>query len=528
MHHPSSTTNHSNGVLMRRRIARITIATLVAPLAMSAVLSTNVALASGDDDDEIESPDSSMPVPSVPGPSVPVPSVPGVSVPGDRVREVVRIIDRAIDSLKKSSAPASVKATLVPQLETIRERVKSGQNVPASEIQALLDAVRAALSSIAPVPSLPGGPQPSIPVPSIPVPSVPTPTAPVSTAPTAPGSTLPSGGSRRTEALKAIQKMVELVQKSSLDPQAKQQLLDTLQTLVDRIGAGQLPGSDEIERVLKAVEKMLKSLRPGTPSSLPGGDDEDDDGSAITVPGSEDDDLVPERVQPTPDQTRARMMAIVDEALRLLDGLATEEAMVAVAALQSVKTTLEAGGVPSREVFEEARRLAREALEQSPADQALVTLAGVIAAVQQSNASESVKQAILAVLEAARRTILDDPSADPQEVVRDALEQVRDLRVAESVRKLVELSNRLETIAVEQANAAAIALIDEAQALLTPADGTLPNRDEVHRAKRLLRRAAHLLRPPTTTVPGSSTTVAPSTSVPDTSVDTSTAPPTTT
>ena len=138
------------------------------------------------------------------------------------------------------------------------------------------------------------------------------------------------------------------------------------------------------------------------------------------------------------------------------------------------------------------------------------------------------KQAILAVLEAARRTILDDPSADPQEVVRDALEQVRDLRVAESVRKLVELSNRLETIAVEQANAAAIALIDEAQALLTPADGTLPNRDEVHRAKRLLRRAAHLLRPPTTTVPGSSTTVAPSTSVPDTSVDTSTAPPTTT
>lgn len=533
---------------MRRKIAKITIATLVAPLVLSAALTATSASASGGDDDhdesdDDESPESSVPGSSIPVLSVPVPSVPGspapgASLPGDRVREIVQALDRAIEALKKSSAPASVKASLVPQLEAIRERITSRQAVSQAEVQAVLDAVRAALSPVISTPStLPGAPVPSTSVPTAPgVPSI-------------PGSTVPSGGSRRTEVLKAIQKMVEQVQKSSLDPQTKQQLLATMQGLVDRINSGQVPASDEIERVLKAAEKVLKALRPGTPSSLPGNDDandgSDDDGSddhdgnddhgnddsVVTVPGSDDgsDDVaVPERSQPSPDQLRARMLAVVDEALRLLDGRTTDEALAAITALQAVKTSLEAGELPSREVFEEARRLAREALETNPADQALVTLAGVIAAVQQSNAPDSVKQAILAVLEAARQTILSDPTVDPQEVVHDALERVRDLRVAESVRKLVELSNRLEAIAVEQGNSAAVSLIDQAQALLTPVDGSLPNRDDVHRAKRLLRRAAHLLRPPTTsTVPGSSTTVAPSTSVPDTSVDTTTAPPTT-
>ena len=537
---------------MRRKIAKITIATLVAPLVLSAALTATSASASGGDDDhdesdDDESPESSVPGSSVPVLSVPVPSVPGspapgASLPGDRVREIVQALDRAIEALKKSSAPASVKASLVPQLEAIRERITSRQAVSQAEVQAVLDAVRAALSPVISTPStLPGAPVPSTSVPTAPG------------APSIPGSTVPSGGSRRTEVLKAIQKMVEQVQKSSLDPQTKQQLLATMQGLVDRINSGQVPASDEIERVLKAAEKVLKALRPGTPSSLPGNDDDndgsdddgiddhdgnddgDDDGndddSVVTVPGSDDgsDDVaVPERSQPSPDQLRARMLAVVDEALRLLDGRTTDEAQAAITALQAVKTSLEAGELPSREVFEEARRLAREALETNPADQALVTLAGVIAAVQQSNAPDSVKQAILAVLEAARQTILSDPTVDPQEVVHDALERVRDLRVAESVRKLVELSNRLEAIAVEQGNSAAVSLIDQAQALLTPVDGSLPNRDDVHRAKRLLRRAAHLLRPPTTsTVPGSSTTVAPSTSVPDTSVDTTTAPPTT-
>ena len=534
---------------MRRRIAKITIATLVAPLVLSAALTATSASASGGDDDHDESddddsPESSVPGSSIPDLSVPVPSVPGspapgASLPGDRVREIVQALDRAIEALKKSSAPASVKASLVPQLEAIRERITSRQAVSQAEVQAVLDAVRAALSTVISTPStLPGAPAPSTSVPTAPG------------APSIPGSTVPTGGSRRTEVLRAIQKMVEQVQKSSLDPQTKQQLLATMQALVDRINSGQVPASDEIERVLKAAEKVLKALRPGTPSSLPQNDDEndgsDDDGSdehdgnddhgndddgVVTVPGSDDgadDDAVPERSQPSPDQLRARMLAVVDEALRLLDGRTTDEALAAITALQAVKTSLEAGELPSREVFEEARRLAREALETNPADQALVTLAGVIAAVQQSNAPDSVKQAILAVLEAARQTILSDPTVDPQEVVHDALERVRDLRVAESVRKLVELSNRLEAIAVEQGNSAAVSLIDQAQALLTPVDGSLPSRDDVHRAKRLLRRAAHLLRPPTTsTVPGSSTTVAPSTSVPDTSVDTTTAPPTT-
>lgn len=531
---------------MRRKIAKFTIVTLLTPLAMSAALSATSASASGGDDDHDESdddspespassvPGSSIPDLSVPAPSIPGSPAPGASLPGDRVREIVRALDRAIESLKKSTAPANVKASLVPQLEAIRERVKSGQAVSQIEVQAVLDAVRAALSTIISSPStVPAAPSPSTSVPSSPE------------TPSIPGTTTPSGGSRRTEVLKAIQKMVELVQKSSLDPQAKQQLIDTMNALVDRIVAGQVPGSDEIERVLKAAEKMLKALRPGTPSSIPGNDNDndndnenddendgrEDDDTVVTAPGSDDDvddDLAPERAQPSPDQLLARMMAVVDEALRLLDGRTSDEAVAAISALQSVKAMLEAGEIPSREVFEDARRLAREALEANPADQALVTLAGVIAAVQQSNAPESVKQAILTVLEAARQTILNDPTVDPREVVRDALEQVRDLRVAESVRKLVELSNRLEAIAVEQGNSDAIALIDQAQALLSPAGGSVPSRDDVHRAKRLLRRAAHLLRPPTTTTaPGSSTTVAPSTTVPDTSVDTTSAPPTT-
>jgi len=514
---------------MKRKLATLSIAMFLAPIALSA---TSAGASGGDHDSDDDSDDTESSVPSVPGsstpvPSIPVPSAPGASTPGDRSRDSIRALDRALESLKKSSIPATLKASLAGQLEALRERLKSGQPIAPTEVQSLLEAVRAALSTIVSTP--PTGPTSSAPGAPTPIPSVPPTGAPV---PTIPSPTTPSGGSRRSEAVKAIEKMIDLVRGSSIDPTMKDQLVATMQSLLDRIASGQVPGSDEIERILKAAERMLKSLRPGVPGSLPGstrpgdddGDDSDsDDDSVVTTPGSDDDAVeggVPERAQPSPEQLRARMLAVIDEALRLLEGRTTDEALEAVSALQAVKTRLEAGEIPSREEFEEARRLAREALGENPADQALVTLAGVIAAVERSDAPADVKQSILAVLEAARQTILSDPSVNPQEVVREALEEVRAIRVQASVRRLIELSNRLESIADEQQNVEAGALIDQAQALLAPADGSIPERDDVHRAKRLLRRAANMLRPVvSTTVPVS---VAPSTTVPDTS-----APPTT-
>lgn len=224
-------------------------------------------------------------------------------------------------------------------------------------------------------------------------------------------------------------------------------------------------------------------------------------------------------------QKISRMSGSVAEALRLLEGNTSDAAVAAIAALESVKATLDTGTLPDHDVFEEAMDLAQDALVGQPTARAAVTLAGVIAAVEASDASDEVKARLLAVLRGVQDQILADPTADAQQIVRDALQQVRDARIAAVVQRMIEIVERLEVAADTQGNSDALLLLAQVRSLVQPGDGSLPTRDQLHNARRILLDVLDLLTPipaPTTTMPD---TTVPDTTIPDTTTpDTTIAP----
>ena len=224
-------------------------------------------------------------------------------------------------------------------------------------------------------------------------------------------------------------------------------------------------------------------------------------------------------------QKISRMSGSVAEALRLLEGNTSDAAVAAIAALESVKATLDAGTLPDHDVFEEAMELAQDALVGQPTARAAVTLAGVVAAVEASDASDEVKARLLAVLRGVQDQILADPTADAQQIVRDALQQVRDARIAAVVQRMIQIVERLEVVADTQGNSDALLLLAQVRSLVQPGDGSLPTRDQLHNARRILLDVLDLLTPipaPTTTMPD---TTVPDTTIPDTTTpDTTIAP----
>ena len=214
-------------------------------------------------------------------------------------------------------------------------------------------------------------------------------------------------------------------------------------------------------------------------------------------------------------QKISRMSGSVAEALRLLEGNTSDAAVAAIAALESVKATLDAGTLPDHDVFEEAMDLAQDALVGQPTARAAVTLAGVIAAVEASDASDEVKARLLAVLRGVQDQILADPTADAQQIVRAALQQVRDARIAAVVQRMIQIVERLEVAADTQGNSDALLLLAQVRSLVQPGDGSLPARDQLHNARRILLDVLDLLTPitaPTTTIPDTTTpdtTIAP-------------------
>jgi hypothetical protein len=222
-------------------------------------------------------------------------------------------------------------------------------------------------------------------------------------------------------------------------------------------------------------------------------------------------------------QKISRMSGSVAEALRLLEGNTSDAAVAAIAALESVKATLDAGILPDHDVFEEAIELAQDALVDQPTARAAVTLAGVIAAVEASDASDEVKAQLLAVLHAAQDQVLADPTADAQQIVRAALQQVRNARIAAVVQRMIQIVERVEVAADTQGNSDALLLLAQVRSLLQPGDGSLPARDQLHNARRILLDVLDLLTPvtaPTTTIPDTSTpdTTIPDTTTPDTTI----------
>lgn len=263
--------------------------------------------------------------------------------------------------------------------------------------------------------------------------------------------------------------------------EARDAALGALAALQARVDAGEVIPAAEIQAVFENVAALVY-IRIG------GGSHRGESPVAGGVPDT---------------QKLSRMSGSVAEALRLLEGNSSDAALAAIAALQSLKATLDSGVIPDHDVFEEAMHLAQDAFVAQPSARASVTLAGVISAVEASDASDEVKAQLLALLRAAQDQVNADPTADAQQIVRDALQQVRDARIASAVQRMIEIVGHLETAAENQGNTDALLLLTQVRSLVQPGDGSLPTRDQLHEARRILRDVLDLMTPeiaPTTTV----------------------------
>ena len=285
--------------------------------------------------------------------------------------------------------------------------------------------------------------------------------------------------------------------------EARDAALEALLVLQARVDAGEVIPTADVQTIFNNVSALVY-IRIG------GGSHRGDSPITGGVPDT---------------QKISRMSGSVAEALRLLEGNTSDAAVAAIAALESVKATLDAGTLPDHDVFEEAMDLAQDALVGQPTARAAVTLAGVIAAVEASDASDEVKAQLLAVLRGVQDQILADPTADAQQIVRDALQQVRDARIAAVVQRMIQIVERLEVAADTQGNSDALLLLAQVRSLVQPGDGSLPTRDQLHNARRILLDVLDLSTPipaPTTTMPD---TTVPDTTIPDTTTpDTTIAP----
>lgn len=263
--------------------------------------------------------------------------------------------------------------------------------------------------------------------------------------------------------------------------EARDAALEALAALQVRLDAGEVIPAAEVRAVFANVAALVYTR----------------------IGGENPENETPEVGHVRDDQQLPRQLAQVTEALRLLDGNASDAAVAAIAALQEVKAILDAGTLPDHDVFEAAMELAKDALSDQPAARASLTLAGVIAAVQASDAPAAVKEQLLTILRSAQDQVLNDPTVDARQVVRDALQQVRDARIASAVGRIIAIVDRLESRATEQGKSDALLLLAQVRSLVQPSDGSQPTRDQLHEARQILHDVVDLLGPevaPTTTV----------------------------
>lgn len=258
--------------------------------------------------------------------------------------------------------------------------------------------------------------------------------------------------------------------------EARDAALEALAALQVRLDAGEVIPANEVRAVFANVAALVYTR----------------------IGGEKPENEMPEIGHVRDDQQLPRQLAQVTEALRLLDGNSSAEALTAIAALQEVKVILDAGTLPDHDVFEAAMELVKEALSDQPAARASLTLAGAIAGVEASDAPAAIKEQLLAILRAAQDQVLNDRTVDARQVVRDALQQVRDARIASAVGRIIAIVDRLEPQATEQGNSDALLLLAQVRSLVQPSDGSQPTRDQLHEARHILRDVLELLEPEVT------------------------------
>ena len=308
-------------------------------------------------------------------------------------------------------------------------------------------------------------------------------------------------------------------------------LVEKLQEVLGKLQS--MPTSPEIESAKTLLSSLLTRIQSGemVPQDEVRGAMDQVKTIAFARLGRENhrEDIDPAEA-PSQEHLTQRMSGAIDEALRQLQAMTTPDATTATAALSTLKDRITAGAVVTKDEFEQAMRLARTALGAKPGARASVTLAGVLSQLENSNASDEAKAAMLEVITKALEQAQLNPDADPTEAVKAALEQARAARIAAAVEKLRAVTEILTADAEAASNVEALLILADVVAVLNPTDGSTPTRDQLHEARATLEQVIQVLHPeaaqddPEQSTTDQSTTDPATSTTPESSPESSTAP----
>ena len=438
-------------------------------------------------------------------------STSGPTVPPNAM-PLSQILREAMAKVAASKLDAPAKAALTQKLQSIVDRATSGQIPPTSEIEQTLRQVASAL----------GMEDPS----KLNQPSGKTEDNKDSRAPESDDdSTPPAGGSVDPSVATGAPGRGSSTQ-SRTPEKSRADLVEKIQEVLSKLQS--MPTSPEIESAKTLLSSLLTRIENGemVPRDEVRGAMDQVKTIAFARLGRENprEEVEPAEA-PSQEHLTQRMTGAIDEALRQLQAITTPDAITATTALSTLKDRIATGTVVTKDEFEQAMRLARTALGAKPGARASVTLAGVLSQLENSNASDEAKAAMLEVITRALEQAQLDPDADPTEAVKAALEQARAARVAAAVEKLRVITESLTADAEAASNVEALLILADVVAVLNPTDGSTPTRDQLHEARATLEQVIQVLHPEAAQDDPEQSTTDPATSTtPDSSPESSTAP----
>lgn len=192
---------------------------------------------------------------------------------------------------------------------------------------------------------------------------------------------------------------------------------------------------------------------------------------------------------------QSRIAGAVAEALRQLTGIETPEAASARSALEAIQSQITSNSEVNHDAFKSAMDQARAALSSKPGARAAMTLAGVIKRLEDARESTPEREEMINLIRDALEQARLNPDADPNELVKAALEQARALRVAAARVKLLDIAERLTSEATAVGNNDLLVILSSVTAELNSPDGTLPTREQLHRMRDTLEDVESVLHP---------------------------------
>jgi hypothetical protein len=203
---------------------------------------------------------------------------------------------------------------------------------------------------------------------------------------------------------------------------------------------------------------------------------------------------------------QSRITGAVAEALRQLTAIDSPEASSARAVLEAIQSQIVSNEQIDHDAFKSAMDKARAALSSKPGGRAAMTLAGVIKRLEDARESTPEREEMINLIRDALEQARLNPDADPNELVKAALEQARTLRIAAARVKLLAIAERLTAEATAVGNNDLLVILSSVIAELNSPDDTLPTREQLRAMRDMLEDVESVLHPesndePDTTLP---------------------------